>query len=244
MNMIKKYMRMSMKGVLLLSFLLVLFIEPSLCSATEVWSDNFDDGNLDGWVHDAGSTAMGGALRFSYSTEAYRPSNITSGAWSFDVLTIGDWGNAAFSALSIHFMTTDPASPPVAYYCLKITQGGVAAGLKYIYSIVKGDGGSFTTLASGDGLEGTDLKGVLQHIGVTRSPTGHMTVHVNDTLILETTNNDITTSGYFRIIMTYDYAIDNIVVDDALPGVPMELLAIGVGVAAILVVAVVIVKRR
>jgi hypothetical protein len=245
--MIGKDLKMSLKSALLMSFLLVLLIGPSLCSATEVWSEDFE-GNppLDEWEINPSATVVDGCLRGDgQAFGAYRPCNISSGAWSLDVLAMGEWGLAAQTALNIYFMSTDPALYPQTYYCLKIVQGAVAAGLKYIYSIVKGDGGSATTLASGDGYEGSELNGVLQHIRVTRSPTGHMMAYVNDSLMVEATDNDITTSEYFWIFETYDYAIDNIVVDDAFqPEIPFVLAVIGVGVVAIVVVIAVLVMRR
>ncbi|MGD9381835.1 MAG: hypothetical protein PVI03_05265, partial [Candidatus Thorarchaeota archaeon] len=96
-----------------------------------------------------------------------------------------------------------------------------------------------------DGLERTDLKGVLQHIRVTRSADGHMIAYVNGTLMVEATDTEITSSESFRIIICYDYAIDNIVVDDAPPlAVPLELLAVGGGIAVIIAVMVIVGKRR
>ncbi len=215
------------------------------CNATEVWSEDFDDPSLDGWAKDANAIVVDGTLRGSYSTEVYRPCNLSCGAWSFDVLDIGGWRELWAPGLYVYFMSSHPDEFPRTSYCLRISQGTTAAGLKYIYAITKFDGFASVTLASGDGIEDSILKGTLQHIKIARTPSGHMSVFVNGTLILEATDNEISTSECFRIILGYDYAIDNIVVDDALDsGIPIELLAIGGGVAAVVLVTVVLVKRR
>jgi hypothetical protein len=131
-------------------------------------------------------------------------------------------------------------------YCLRVTQGTTSAGLKYLYAITRFNGESTVTLASGDGLEGLSLKGTLHHIKITRTAAGQMSVYVNGTLVVETTDNEVSTSECFKMILGYDYAIDNIVVDDEIliGGVPMELLAVSAGVVAIVVVTLVALKRR
>jgi hypothetical protein len=214
------------------------------CDATEVWSDNFDDGNLDGWVADANTIVVDGTLRGSRATEVYRPCNLTSGTWSFDMLDIGNWIMDWEPGLYVYFMSTHPDIFPQMTYCLRVTHGTTSAGLKYLYAITRFNGESTVTLASGDGLEGPSLKGTLHHIKITRTAAGQMSVYVNGTLVMETTDNEISTSECFKMILGYDYAIDNIVVDDASPGIPMELLAVGAGAVAIVVVTLVALKRR
>jgi hypothetical protein len=234
-------------SVLILCCFLLAVLGPSYCSAVEVWSEDFeDDPPLGEWEVSPSATVVDGCFRGDgLAAEVYRPCDITSGSWSLDVLDVGSWGLAVYSAVFIYFMTSDPEATAQTYYCLKISQGGVAAGLKYIYAFTKRGEGTSVTLASGDGIEGTDLAGTLHHIRVTRSTTGHMSAYVNETLVVEATDNEITTSEYFRIVLTYDYAIDNIVVDDAPPlDVPLEYIIIGIGIVAIVVVIAIIVKRR
>lgn len=240
----KKNIIQSFGGYALVAFLCVLLLGPIASSATEVWSDDFNDGNLDGWVADAGTIVVDGTLRGSQSTEVYRPCNLTSGTWSFDVLDIGNWRMALRPGLYVYFMSSHPDAGTQITYCLRITQGTTSAGLKYIYAITRMDGEATVTLASADGIEDSELKGTLHHIRIARTPSGHMSVFVNETLMVEAMDNEISTSECFRIILAYDYAIDNIVVDDAPPGIPLELLAVGAGAVAIVVVTLVALKRR
>lgn len=214
------------------------------CSATEVWSEDFSHG-LENWVHDANANADDGTLRCSSSSEVYRLCNLSCGAWSFDVLDIGEWQSNWGPGLYVYFISSHPEGQVQTYYCLRITKGTAAAGLKYIYAITRMYEDTATTLASADGMEGSDFRGVLHHIKVTRTPAGHMSVYVNGTLMVEATDTIVSTSECFRILLKYDYAIDNIVVDDAVDrGIRIELLAIGGGIAAVVLVTVVIVKRR
>ena len=162
----------------------------------------------------------------------------------FDMLDIGNWRMDLRPGLYVYFMSSHPDTPPQTTYCLRITQGTTSAGLKYIYAITKMDGEATVTLASADGIEDSDLKGTLHHIRIARSASGHRSVFVNGTLLVEATDNEISTSDCFRMILGYDYAIDNIVVDDAPPGIPMELLAVGAGAVAIVVITLVALKRR
>jgi len=230
-------------GILVLMCSLAIIAEP--CSATEVWSEDFDgDFPPDGWVIDANTIVVDGTLRGSYSTEVHRPCNLTSGTWNFDMFDIGNWMMDLRPGLYVYFMSTHPDTHPQMTYCLRITQGTTSAGLKYIYAITRFNGEATVTLASGDGLERPSLKGTLHHIRITRTAAGQMSVYVNETLMVEATDNEISTSECFRILLGYDYAIDNIVVDDAPPGIPMELLAVGAGAVAIVVVVVVVMKRR
>ncbi len=245
-DMTKARTRMLFPSLLVLSCFLVLALAAIPCSATEVWSDNFDDGNLDGWFAGASATVVDGCLRGAgLPAEVHRPCNLSCGSWSLDVLDIGGWKEPYQPGLYVYFMGSDPDASLRTFYCLRITQGTTATGLKYIYAITKMDGSATTTLASGDGLERADLKGVLHHIRVTRSPDGHMSAYVNGTLMVEATDTEIASSESFRIIIGYDYAIDNIVVDDTPPlAVPLELLAVGCGIAVVIVVIAVIAKRR
>lgn len=231
-------------GYALVALMCLLLLGPIACSATEVWSDDFEDGNLDGWIGDASTFVVDGALCGSRSTEVYRPCNLSCGAWSFDVRDIGGWQQAKLPGLFVYFMSSHPDTPLRTSYWFRITQASTAAGLKYVYAIRKMDGTVETTLASADGLERSSLKGVLHHIKVTRTAAGHMSVYVNGTLVVEATDNGISTSECFRILLNYDYAIDNIVVDDAPPGIPMELLGVGAGAVAIVVVTLVALKHR
>ncbi|MFX1416758.1 MAG: hypothetical protein ACFFC0_08085, partial [Promethearchaeota archaeon] len=228
----------------LIALLCLLLLGPIACSATEVWSDDFNDGNFDGWVGDARTIVVDGTLRGSYSTEVYRQCDLTCGVWSFDILDMGGWELSYEPGLYMYFMSSHPDTPLRTFYCLRVTQGTTATGLKYIYAITKMDGEATVTLASADGIERPDLRGVLHHIKVTRTATGHMSVYVNETLMVEATDSEISTSECFRILLGYDYAIDNIVVDDTPPGIPMELLAVGAGAVAIVVVTLVALRRR
>jgi hypothetical protein len=72
-------------AILIISFLI---IRTRSCPATTVWSDNFDDGNYDGWtVQDGNFSVAGQTLRAGkYHARINCSSEVAYGTWSFEVL--------------------------------------------------------------------------------------------------------------------------------------------------------------
>jgi hypothetical protein len=169
-----------------------------------------------------------------------------------DVIDKGEWiGDErwAVEAIWIGFMSTHYTAFPWEYYEVGIEHVSTSAGKKYVYTLgkkVEAEFGMTETLDSYEGLEGADLTGTVHHLAITRTEAGQMKVFLNGTLILEATDNEFTTPEYFSIEIEYDYAVDNVTVYDSIEigGIPMELLAVGGGAVAIVVITLVTLKRR
>jgi len=227
--------------------LTVLAFAPDLGLAAEVWSDDFEDGNLDGWTENLNCIVSGGRMKGSQAhAEIQRASTTTSGTWSFDLHDVGEFATTAYY-LTVVFKGSDPDVYPHEYYALKIIHTSAGDNLRYVYYLDKKVEGLETHLASYDGLLADDLRGTLHQISISRTEVGEMVVRLNGTAILESTDADVTTSEYFFIVFDYDWAIDNILVDDVPTpaGIPLIFLVVGgAGVVVVLLVVLVFLKRR
>lgn len=233
----------------------VLLSTTGPCFATEVWSDNFDDYNCDGWTV-SGCSATDGTLRStSTAGTAYCASSVTVGTWSFD-LEIQEYGSGPsetfeFGAVTptVFFMSTHPDETPWYFYSVYATQVTTQTAIKPVMQIRKNSpngGGAFNTwvkLASHD-LEDGDFG--WKHIDVARTSGGQITVWLNGTLILQAVDTELDTSEYFVFKANEEMAIDNIVLDDVpkAAGIPLEFVAAGVGVTVVVIVTVIWLKKR
>ena len=240
-------------GAAVVFLLCCIAFAPQHVVADLVWSDDFDDGNLDGWLVDEKCFVDDNRLRATTDVaRAYRESTQTSGTWMLDVIDKGEWiGDERYAreGIWIGFMCTHYTALPLEYYDVAIERVSTASGKKYVYYIGKksgAEGGAGETLDSYEGLEGADLTGTVHHLAITRTEAGQMKVFLNGTLILEATNNEFTTPEYFSIWMEYDFAVDNVTVYDSIEigGIRTELLAVGGAAVAIVVITLVVLKRR
>jgi len=241
-NILKKSEFRNILAAVLVFLLVVLFFVPDQGLAAEVWVDDFDDGDLEGWL--ANDHCINDNLRLrgtDTGAAIHHPSTVSVGTWSFDVVDEGEF-EAASDALWVYFMCSDPSVPPVSYYSMNIIHVSKGAGYQYVYYLAKGS----TNLASHDGIEGADLRGTLHHMAISRTDSGVIRVFLNGSRIIEVTNTEITTSQCFKTIFGYDWAMDNIVVDNTPPdeGIPFWLLVIIVGGASAVIIAVVVFLRR
>ncbi|TFG06888.1 hypothetical protein EU522_01215 [Candidatus Thorarchaeota archaeon] len=241
---------------LALVFLLGILISTTgLCSAAEVWSDNFDDCNCEGWTIDSCSAADGTLRSLSTGGFACRESSITEGTWSFDLelkeYVSGPELGFEMGAVTptVFFMSTHPEETPWYFYSVYSTLVYTQTGTKPILEIRKNNangGGAFTTwvkLASYD-LEEDDFG--WKHIDVARTAGGQITVWLNGTMVMQAVDNEISTSEYFVFMANEDMAIDNIVLDDVprFAGITVELLAVGAVVSLVIVASILWVWRR
>ncbi|MFX0045957.1 MAG: hypothetical protein ACFE8Z_08920 [Candidatus Hermodarchaeota archaeon] len=227
--------------VVALGLCIVLAI-PTLACADSSWEEVFD--NLDEWTTERGSPkTIDGCLRGSSYTQLSRPSNVTVGSWSFDAIDCWEWspGDIRTAALKMSIMRSGNE------FCgVQIEHRG-SIPRQYIYTLEYAPpGGASIDLDTYQGLEGNadDLRGTIHHLKVTRTAAGDMNVYLNGTHILSGTNSEMTSSEKFQIYFAHDWAIDYIVVDDTPPGPPVELLAIGIGGAVVVVLATIVFLRR
>lgn len=233
----------------------ILVSATGFCYATEVWSDDFDDCNCDGWTVSGFSAEDGTLSSTSAAGTAYRESTVAEGTWSFD-LELLDYSQIVhlgfeFGAITptAFFMSTNPEETPWYFYAVYGTAASTQTGAKPVLQIRKNNpngGGAFNTwvkLASYD-LEEGDFG--WKHIDVARTSSGQITVWLNGTVIMQVVDTEIDTSEYFVFMANENMGIDNIVLDDVpmASGIPLEILALSVGVPAIIIVSAVWVRRR
>ena len=191
---IKKY------SVPFLIFLLCfsLFMAPP-CKADIVWSDNFDDGNYDGWFVVNGTfSAEDHTLKPVLGNNDYEighVSTVTNGTWSFDELVGGGiviWlmhDNAEQGLVVASYFDTDAIH--LRLYSIS-SEGSNVIG-EYIFN------------------SGTS---VWQHIDVTRNLDGRTCVYLNGTLLVDVVDHAVIKSWFFEYLPYGVAAIDNIVISN------------------------------
>jgi len=237
--------------VWLVLVILVSSIGPMPVSAEEVWSDDFNDGDYDGWTiygynftffpptpADGNFSAADNTLKATGPVYNYaaHPSSVAYGTWSFNVHV----AHTPMDYLIIFFLVSD-----FSQFLSGITGYSMIVNMDGTFELKRHDGmPPVPTIGSYDAPG--ELSG-LQDIRVTRSDSGQFRVHINGTLQMEEEDSTYTTSEDFCFASESGQAIDNVVVSDTIDvtGGPLELLVIGIGGAAVVViVAVVILKRR
>ena len=216
----------------LILFLLALssFVIDS-CSAATVWSDDFDDGDYDGWVVAEGKfTAEEDTLKAEAedANSAFRPSTVATGTWSFDIYVTNYGGGV------VYFMWL----PGGEGYFLNIPTIGkieLYIGLGETYT-------RFTDYRFKSTILGW------QHFDITRDPDGRICVYHNGSLAIDTVEDSYTASHYFGYQSRHPgKAIDNIVVSntvDILPPPPIPFYMqtwFSAAVGAVIVAVVIIV---
>ncbi|MFW9944805.1 MAG: hypothetical protein ACFFB7_07395, partial [Candidatus Sifarchaeia archaeon] len=97
----------------LLALLLLVTSAATPSNATEIWSDDFEDGDYEGWVTPSSYTASEGVLRAHRpSALIYRESTVSTGTWRFDLFHVLPCVENTY----IFFMSSEPQGPQwVAY---------------------------------------------------------------------------------------------------------------------------------
>ncbi|MHA2213967.1 MAG: hypothetical protein ACW992_12470 [Candidatus Thorarchaeota archaeon] len=177
--------------------------------AAVVWSDDFTDGNMDGWTTWA---YFGGDANFSvddgivYSQGdtiniASHPSDVVHGTWSFDILIGGH---------------------QVSVVTLMTPTGGNGYDLVFAVESHQGIGSSSIQLQKDYpsvllGYVEMDPSG-WHHIIATRDSTGYMCIYADGTLIIEAVDNSVTSSDEFGFAFeeSAECAFDNVSVSDSI----------------------------
>lgn len=203
------------------------------CKAATVWSDDFDDGDYEGWMVTSGFfSAEDKILRTvpGYSNYVlYCPSYVTTGTWSFDMLVGPD---ARFDLI---YSQQSEGKRLVLYL------SGVNIVLRSFQSL--------TNPSRSVQLAAYNLPRSMtgwQHFDVTRDSDGRTCVYNNGTLVIDVVDATVMTSEFIRWI-SRGGAIDNIVVSNTIdieppPSTPFYmqtwfLAAVGIVVAIVVIVA-------
>ncbi len=230
-------------------------------SQEEAWSDDFDDGNIDGWGVQGFSptyppwtkipgniTADDKTMRAygPYWNEAWRTSNVAYGSWAFDVHCVDtpeERCYIAFVSGGPPLNPTNLSSYPFEYGIIPVTglyDRWSTGFLLYRRPVVS------PYLVS---LGFYDLEEVSgwYHIYITRDLDGNFAVYFNDTLGITAKHADYTTSDLFTFTAEAGIALDNIVVQPysgLLPTTMTILLVVGGGIAVVVIIGVVIRLRK
>ena len=209
------------------------------CKAGVIWSDDFDNGNYDGWIVASGAfSAEDKTLRTVAGFSEYvlfYPSFVATGTWSFDVL-VG-------TETDIFFMYTPLMNEQDEYEGIEILWFGTHLQLYSFSSFY--DAGS---LRLGEYIFASTIPG-WRHLDVTRDSDGRICIYHNGTLILDLVDQaTLTSSEFFIYLPSGAAAIDNVFVSNTIdieppPQIPfyMQIWFLEAVCAIALTVAVVIV---
>jgi hypothetical protein len=171
------------------------------CKADVVWSDNFDDGNYNGWFVSRGAfSADDKTLRTvpGYPDYIlYCPSYVTTGTWSFDMLVGPD---ARFDMI----LYEQSEGKRLALYL-----SGINIVLRSFQSITPSLSVQLAAYNLPRSMTGW------QHFDVTRDSDGRTCVYNNGTLVIDVIDTTVMTSEFIRWI-SKGGAIDNIVVSNTI----------------------------
>ncbi|MHA2081717.1 MAG: hypothetical protein ACW99H_11290 [Candidatus Thorarchaeota archaeon] len=255
-------------GLAIIFLLCWMGYSPIACRSTVVWSDDFNDGNYDGWTICANELLYGGDYGFNGSQWSAannylqldheelgiitHPSDVAYGTWSFDFNAneshIG-------SAAGINIISTDE----VLWTDTDGWDDPERTGIWIFFEVyVEKDLWSLRKLYDGEvtTIDYEVLEHVVgwHHIDVTRNTTGWFSVYHNGSPIpiMEGQDTDITTSELFWLWFEDWQMIDNIVVDDEVleiggTGDQIDWLLIGIiGASAVVIIVVlaIVLRRR
>ncbi|MFX0078261.1 MAG: hypothetical protein ACFE8O_03390 [Candidatus Hermodarchaeota archaeon] len=236
-------------SVIACSLVILLAMQTPTSTAAVGWSDDFNDGNYDGWTVEEGSfTAVGNSLNTTgTSTDNSISHNSTAafGFWSFDIYINESEGSLYEPRWSSAFIRVGawPGDPDA--YVLEIWSDETA--VLQILRLVRVDAGELGPVLADDTTSISSIHG-WQAVNITRSLAGEFEVFLNGTSYLQCTDLTYTTSEYFVLAMTKNSMFDDLVVSETeihpLLPIPMELILIGVGVAVVVIVIIVVFVYR
>ncbi len=221
----------------LFALILVLcLVLPVLSSANDTpfvvsqtgWSDDFNDGNIDGWTvlgwnmsSDPVSglpgnfTADDNTLR-AYDPEtnqAYHTSDVAYGSWVFDYHSVTTPNNHSYVAFlsspATDFDNPDWESTVPYEYGIVVVNGEFAA-FNNTFVLYRRNQGDIFIIPLGE--YDVDLITGWYHFEITRDYDGNFEVYINDTLAITAVETGYTTSSIFSFYGLAGPALDNVVV--------------------------------
>jgi hypothetical protein len=188
--------------ILISSFIILLFgistFQIQLVTANSSWSDDFEDQSLDSWIVTRGvfsaeqETLWAYGTRESASNRAYHECNITTGRWSFDILLNQSW-HWRYHPPAVRFMVDSLDDVLWQGYVLDFYT--IAQGEKDILAIyLRVHSNIWNYLAHYD--FDNPVYG-WQSVGIQRTSNGRITVYLNNSLIMDVTDNSIEEASYF-----------------------------------------------
>ena len=204
-----------MYGVFILVFLVLYESIPS--SAATVWSDDFDDGNLDDWTIIQGNFSVDNGLL--HATEDWNridhTSSVSYGTWSFDLYLNSGTTPEGHSLCRILFISGDPDpefNHTTNYYDLTLFRNHYSLSM-YNWTL------AWAPLRLDYYYPPEDYSG-WWHIDITRGMDGQFNVFLNGSRIMEAQNDRYTISSLFCFYTHEGCLLDNIVVSDTIDVFP------------------------
>ena len=233
-------------GLAILFLLCWMGFSPLASRGAVVWSDDFNDGDYDGWIiYDNGSnwSATNEYLQIDQGSAGgiSHPSTVAYGTWSFDYKAHED----TFDGFAVDFISNDVNEVTTEFwncYWLAFAPAytqetrGVAVSLHY-YNYSTGD------IIIDSAEDYIPLAG-WHHIEVTRTRAGLFSVYHNGSLIMQEEHTEMETSELFVLNGDHQEMYDNVVVSDDSGPDWLLIAAIGVSAVVIIAVVVIILKRR
>ncbi|MHA2249648.1 MAG: transcriptional regulator [Candidatus Kariarchaeaceae archaeon] len=216
------------RASLAIIFLLFTFVHPT--SAEIIWTEDFNDGNLENWEvigynytnnpisEWGGDVSINDGMITSPSstnqirTYACHQSNVVFGTWSFDwhpstnddfVFFIADdfdWINQTQLTANAYALKLKPVFQGIFQPGIEFHQ---YAGSETTFRIINSY--PFSSNITGS-----------HHIEITRNQTGFFKVYFDEDIIIEISNMDVIESDQFCFALQGDTAFDNIEVDDSI----------------------------
>ncbi|MHA2428511.1 MAG: hypothetical protein ACXADB_10850 [Candidatus Hermodarchaeia archaeon] len=196
-----------------------LYYIPAVDAAT-VWSDNFTDGDTNGWtVHLGGFSASSNYLQGTQSTANHisRTSTEAYGTWRFDLHIWED--SVVTDTMSLFFMASDLNAGNDYYpdngYAIQIGHGFI--GTTSAFALVRYDNAVRNAM---DIYTPANTQGTF-HFDITRDVDDHIYVYIDDTLVMDRVNSAHSTSeSFFWFATGTGNWLDNIVVSDTVDITP------------------------
>jgi hypothetical protein len=232
------------------SFIILFLFSINIVQAAPVWGENFEDLPLDGWdffnyemvsgihepLYDPGFSVVDGVLRApnhnvgSNKTSVKRNSTIAYGTWSFDWLASPIASPIAYDGLELilnepehNFNSTGEHISTSSFTGYAILIDNMARLIALI--MLHEQNGVFSPTIMDQYSFETYLEGT-HHIDATRDSEGQFYIYFDKILVLQATENSITTSQVFGMTSWRgDSGIDNIRISDTVdypppPGIP------------------------
>ncbi|MHA1960609.1 MAG: hypothetical protein ACW99U_10270 [Candidatus Thorarchaeota archaeon] len=250
--------------------LLLLALTPIPAQAAIVWSDNFDDGNYDGWTMCENPGFPFNASNWSAANNYLQidqedwglisyPSNVAYGTWSFDFKFNETEVERRKFQMRIFFISNDINNVTSVgdnddLSCYYFDFNVLTTSSTDFYLSLEKWHGAFNTII--DQYNTPVPVAGWHHIDVTRNTTGWFSVYHNGSLVLQGLDTELTTSELFVLSFEDWQIIDNIVVRDDIPetttttpppppaDIPMEFIALGIAVPVVIIVVVVGLRMR
>ncbi|MHA2311591.1 MAG: hypothetical protein ACXADF_08840 [Candidatus Thorarchaeota archaeon] len=248
----KRRNSMRVSAILAIALIMLMTLD---ASATVVWSDDFNDGNYNGWtIERGGFSASNGYLECTVSgtgkvAKIVHDSTVGAGTWSFDFFYVIP------GAIWVLFWGDDTSIATGTIFNIQIYDDLVLLNKN--------------NQELGAWSYGSPLTVGWTHVEVTMDDSFNIDVYVNGThRIHSATLDPLVTCLYFVVAMNQiGQAVDNIVVSEqeatettttpttistptttptipSMPPVPMEMIALVGGAAVVVIVLVIFMKRR